>query len=121
MSSSVESSKKFMKKIYLILCLSFLVSSACFAGGGTAWGKIKLTYVNHGWTMVDVDGISDNPDGCESTTYYAMRPSDANYEVLHSTLMAAQLANKRVRFWVSGCSGQGSRFPKIVSVWVHTE
>jgi hypothetical protein len=102
-----------------ILILSAIITFSAFAGGSTKLGVIDHIYVNNTWTMVDVTGVSDNPDGCNSTAYYAVVPSDANYQTIHSTLMAAQLAGKKVKFYVSGCSGQGNKYPKITSVWMY--
>ncbi|WP_196161754.1 hypothetical protein [Reinekea sp. G2M2-21] len=104
---------------YIGIILVSLFSTFAVASGSTASGKIEHLYLNNTWTMVSVSGISENPDSCESTAYYAIIPSDSNYSALHSTLMAAQLAGKTVKFWVNGCSGQGNKHPKIVSVWMY--
>lgn len=106
------------------LCLTLLVTSLSFyssslqASGGTNWGKITETYVHQGWTMVKVEGVTDNPDECESLTYYALNPSQPSYEFLHSTLLTAMISSRKVRFWVDGCSGQHSKYPHIKSVFV---
>ena len=103
----------------LIFILGFLFSVQLHASGVTAVGEISNIYVNNSWTMVHLPTVSDNPDNCSSTGYYAIVPSDSNYEALHSTLLAAHFANKRVKFWVNGCGGQNGSHPKITSVWVY--
>jgi hypothetical protein len=99
----------------LLMAMTF---NNAYASGSTAWGKITVTYVNGGWTMVKVDGFSDNPDECADVDYYALHPNDPNYKVLHAALLSAHIANRYVRFWVDGCSGQGQSRPHIVSVFV---
>jgi hypothetical protein len=102
-------------RFYPFILILFLVSSESHAGGGTGSGLND----NNGWTMVHVPSITNNPDNCPSANYFAIRPSDTNYLTLHSTLLAAFMAEKPVRFWLNGCSGQGSNHPRIVSVWVY--
>ncbi|GAB1624093.1 hypothetical protein AAOGI_41430 [Agarivorans albus] len=107
-----------MKKLFLMLTL---LPALVNASGITSVGKIAHIYVNNGWTMVHLTDVSTNPDSCESASYYAIKPSDANYSSLHATLLAAQVAGKRVKFWVNGCSGQGNKHPKIVSVFMYSD
>ncbi|KID56977.1 hypothetical protein JF50_13995 [Pseudoalteromonas luteoviolacea] len=97
------------------------------AGGSTESGKISQMYVNAGWTMVHLPnlvttekGTKNNPDSCENNHWYALEPSDQNYTTLHSTLMTAQISEKSVHFWVSGCGGQDGKYPKITSIWLNT-
>lgn len=108
-----------MKLKTFLIGLLIASSKALFAGGGTSQGEIAHIYVNNHWTMVHAPSIKDNPDSCQSTSYYAINPADKNYQTLHSTLLAAQLANRKVRFWLSGCGGQNGNHPKIISVWVY--
>jgi len=104
---------------FLILFFVFLLAaSPVDAGGGSAWGTIIESYTNNNWTMVRASGITDNPDSCTSVYYYAVMPEDKNYETIHSTLLAAQIAEKSVRFYLSGCSGQYGDYPHIVSIWI---
>ena len=105
-------------KIFLLFVIFITSTTALAASGSSSWGKVSEVYVHGGWTMVRVTGVSENPSQCTGITYYALHPSDANYEVLHSTLLAAHLANKDVRFWLNGCSGQNNKYPHIVSVFI---
>ncbi|RYV04100.1 hypothetical protein SOPP22_01480 [Shewanella sp. OPT22] len=106
-----------MKQLYIFLLAAF--SLTAFASGITATGKIDHMYVNNEWSMVHLTGVQSNPDNCQSTAYYAIRPGEKNYEVLHSTLLAAHLSGKSVKFWVNGCGGQNNQYPRIVSVWMY--
>ncbi|WP_444890836.1 hypothetical protein [Microbulbifer sp. DLAB2-AA] len=112
---------------YLLFFSLLLPSLAFSAGGSTDTGVIEVMYVNGGWTMVRLPaldgaqpGSKNNPDSCPNSSYYALQPDTANYEALHSTLLAAQLANKKVNFWVSGCGGQSNQYPKISSVYLYS-
>ena len=95
-------------------------ASAC-AGASTGIGMISQYYVHAEWTMVRVDSLTDNPDGCYSTEYYAIEPSQPNYSALNAALLSAQMAGKRVKFWVDGCGGQGAKYPFIRSVFTYTD
>ncbi|AOT08313.1 hypothetical protein [Pseudoalteromonas luteoviolacea] len=110
---------------YLLMAVILAFSLQAKASGGTDSGKIAQMYVNGGWTMVhipnivtNVRGSKNNPDSCNNNYWFAIEPNDPNYTTLHSTLMAAQIAEKNVHFWVSGCGGQNRHYPKIVSVWL---
>ncbi len=104
-------------------CFAFLffhcMPLVAHAGGGTGSGLIENIYVSNGWTMVHVPSIDSNPDNCASISYFAIKPEEENYAVLHSTLLAAFMAGKPVRFWLSGCGGQSNNHPRIVSVWIY--
>lgn len=105
-----------IKWVVLIFVLSW--STSVLSAGMTAWGKVTEVYVNKGWTMVQVSGIADNPDGCTSTTYYSINPNDSNYKVLHSTLVSALALQKKVKFWINSCGGQGMNYPQIESIFM---
>lgn len=91
------------------------------AGGMTQPGEIAEVYVNANWVMARMNGVTDNPDACPSTTYYSLVPGQANYSVLSASLMSAQMTKKRVKFWVSGCGGQGDQYPNIQSIITYTD
>lgn len=109
-----------MSNKFKFLCFSVLtfMTTYSFAGGQTSWGKVTETYVNGGWTMVRVESITENPDECEATYYYALNPSQDNYAVLHSALFAAHMAGKLIKFYVNQCGGQSGKYPQIISVFV---
>jgi hypothetical protein len=112
-------------KYYFLVLMSLPV--VVLASGGTDTDVISSLYVSGSWTMVALPklanaekGSKNNPDSCESTSYYATVPSEPNYNAIHSTLMAAQMSGKKVFFWVNGCGGQGGNYPRIVSVWLQS-
>ncbi|MCG7534513.1 hypothetical protein [Pseudoalteromonas sp. OOF1S-7] len=111
-----------MKKLIMSAC-ALLLSGQVLAGGNTTQGEIDTLYVNNYWTQVHSSSITGNPDSCGGNTstpsYYAIVPTHPNYEALHSTLLAAKFAGKRVKFYVSGCSGQNNQYPRITSIWVY--
>lgn len=104
------------------LLLTFLcLSSAVHAGDFSQTGTITLTYTYGDWTMVKMTGTPVNPDSCSSTEYYAIPSADKNYDAIFSSILAAQIAKKNVRFWIGGCDGQYGYYPKIVSIQVITD
>ncbi len=109
-----------MKAICKFICgiTVFSVASITHAAGATAWGTLTELYVHGSWTMVKVDGITENPDNCISTDFYAISPSDNNYNALHSSILSAYVAKKQIRFWVRDCAGQQDKYPHIISVFV---
>lgn len=107
-----------LHKPFFFFLLILFYNNFAHASGGTSWGKITETYVHQGWTMVKVNGVTENPDNCASVIYYALHPSQESYEYLHSTLLSAMISNRRVRFWVDGCKGQHNHYPNIRSVFV---
>lgn len=105
-------------RAFLLSILSVFSTTPAFASGSTDWGKVSEIYVNGGWSMVKAEGIDDNPDSCQQPNYYALNPTQLNYETLHSTLMTALVTGQSVRFWVDGCNGQNNEHPHIASVFV---
>ena len=100
-------------KLFQLLLLTSAFN-AC-ASGFSQWGTIEQTYTSGSWTMVNVSGVDINPDNCEASHYYAINTSDPNYQAILSSLLAAQMAQKNVRFWLSGCGGQDGKYPKLTS------
>ena len=118
--SGVQQRKTMEKTVKISLwALTMLLSSFVYAGGSTNYGEITELYVNNNWTMVRVQGVTANPDSCSGSGYYALNPADKNYEILHSTLLTAQIAGRKVKFYLSGCSGQSQKYPHIISVWLN--
>jgi hypothetical protein len=83
-------------------------------------GKITQTYTHADWTMVTISGDQVNPDNCESNAYYAINTSEKNYEGILSSILSAQMSGKEIRFWLTGCSVQGGKYPKIISIVIKT-
>ena len=97
-----------------------VLSSVVYAEAGefSIFGEITEVYTGADWTMVRYSGSAKNPSGCEGTAYYSLNLSHANYEGVLSSILAAQMAKKKVRFWLSGCGGQNGKYPKIMSIQV---
>jgi len=108
-----------LNKLVISIAILF-ISSHAFAGLQTARGTISQLYIYAGDVHVMVTGVEDN-DGCESTHYYALKPTTTGFEQMYSALLAAQMSNKKVKFWISGCGGQFDKYPNIISVWVDTQ
>jgi hypothetical protein len=107
-----------LKKTVLFFCC--VATQAVFAADFSNWGTITQTYTSNSWTMVTVTGDPKNPDACASSSLYALNVADTNYEGMLSTILAAQMGQKSVRFWLSGCSGQSGSYPRIVSVQMNS-
>lgn len=108
-----------MERIYILVLLFF--STFAYSGSDTSTSQIKQLYVNASWVMAEVDitissGRESLPSQCRNSGYVAISPTDAGYDIITSTLMLAYAANKTVRFWVDGCSGQNQQHIKIVSI-----
>ena len=108
-----------MKKRYFLV-LSWFLANTVLATGFSQWGTINQTYTTGSWTMVALSGNDENPDDCPADYYYAIATTDANYEAILSSILAAQMAQKQVRFWLAGCSGGDNKFPKITSIQLNT-
>ena len=104
---------------YTFIAFLFLVNQA-FAGDFSYWGTIKQTYTGSGWTMIAIEGEMNNPDGCERSDYYAITTSHSNYNGILSSVLSAQMANKKVSFWLSGCGGQGNKYPRLTSIKINS-
>jgi hypothetical protein len=108
-----------MFRVLMVVVLACAVPPA-FSGDFSNWGTITQTYTSGSWTMVSVMGTAKNPDSCVSSSHYALNVSDSNYEGILSSILAAQMGQKSVRFWLSGCSGQSGNYPRIVSVQMNS-
>ncbi|QTL35762.1 hypothetical protein [Pseudoalteromonas viridis] len=113
-----------IKKVITGIC-ALLMTTQAFADK-TKGGKIDSLYVGNYWTQVHISrgtlAIDTNHCGDKSKTpaYFAINTTHPNYNVLHSTLMAAQFANKTVKLFVDGddCAGQNNNYPRITHIWV---
>jgi hypothetical protein len=110
--------------------LSLGVASTALAAhgySGTTPSLVSQLYVfpEHG-THVKLETQtfpSAGTSGCAAldagqTQYFVLSASDPQYAILHSTLMAAYAANKKVTFYWDGCGGQDGKYPRVKSIWV---
>ncbi|WP_157234621.1 hypothetical protein WKI13_11540 [Teredinibacter turnerae] len=108
-----------MRKISAIL-IALLSTNLVEAGEATTQGKIIASYTSGAWTMVRIDSQSTKTFGCEKPNWYAINSGDSNYQTIVSSILAAQMAQKEVSFWVSGCGGQAGSYPKIESIVINS-
>lgn len=103
-----------MKKIIsmFICAYALLVTQQSFAGSWTPWVTITDTYLHNGagrYANFFVSGTSMNPDGCASGAdfYGISKQGNPMFVEIYSAMLAAQIAGKRVHFWIEGCSWNG--------------
>jgi hypothetical protein len=94
------------------------MSKLAVGGDFTQTATIEKTYTSVDWTQVTLAGTAINPDGCTSSAYYAIDITSSNYDGILSSILTAQMAQKPVLFWVSGCAGSNDQYPEIVSIQV---
>lgn len=98
--------------------LFLFVASNAIAGQQTPSGFVTRTYTSTAWTMIQISSQGSSSYGCAKANYYAINTSSENYSAMLASVLAAQMAQKNVNFWVSGCGGQAGEYPKIESVVV---
>ena len=107
-----------LKKIVVSLVF-FACTAQVSANQFSQFGEVTESYTASGWTMGKLSGNQVNPDGCPKNHYYAINRGAANYEAFLSSILAAQVAKKTVRFWIGGgCAGQNGEYPKIQSIQI---
>lgn len=111
-------SQKMVRAMASAICV--LTAISVNAGELTPKGKITRTYTSGGWTMLAIDTQPTNTFGCDKGNWYATNTGDPNYQTIVSSILAAQMAQKSVSFWVGGCGGQAGSYPKIESVIVES-
>ena len=86
---------------------------------------IERIYYNANFTHVRLSAHNVNRSNCNggasTASYFSLDINNtATYDQMYSMLLAAQLSGAKVRFWLSGCSGQGGKYPKITSIILDT-
>jgi hypothetical protein len=91
---------------------------------GSGWGRITEVYVDAAGTLLRVQfsGKIVNPGGCEGADFYVRELDDsvASDRFLR-VVLAAHLADRRVKFWIDGCSKAqwwGKTRPQIYDIYV---
>lgn len=114
---------------HLVLAAMLIVAGispaiAADEGDGSNWGTIKQLYVDAAGTVLRIDFSRDvvNPSGCEGGDFY-VRELDGSpaSERFMKTVVAAHLANKKVKFWVEGCTKArwwGKTRPQIIDIYI---
>ena len=106
-----------LKKVVALMVFS-VCSVQASANQFSPFGEVTESYTSSAWTMVKLSGAMVNAEGCPKTGYYAINSGSSNYDAILSSILAAQMAKKTVRFWLAGCAGQQGEYPKIVSIQV---
>lgn len=117
-----------MRKLFLITVLvaagSLSGAAADDDGDGSNWGKIKEVYVDAAGTVLRVDFSRTpvNPSKCEGADFYIreLDNSPASDRFV-KTVVAAHLANRKVKFWINGCSKHrwwGKTQPQFIDMYI---
>ena len=114
---------------YLILIAMLAIAGATSIraadeGDGSNWGTIEQLYVDAAGTVLRIDFSRDvvNPSHCEGGDFYVreLDNSPASDRFV-KTVVAAQLADRKVKFWVEGCSRAqwwGKNRPQIIDIYI---
>ena len=87
--------------------LSCLPLSAGAEGEGSDWGRITKLYVDAKMTVMQVhfSRPAINPGNCEGADFYILElDGSAASENFVRVVLAAHLANRKVEFWINGCT-----------------
>lgn len=93
-------------------------------GDGSNWGKIEELYVDAAGTVLRLQFSRDvvNPSRCEGGDFYVRElDGSAASERFVKTVVAAHLANRKVKFWVEGCTKArwwGKTRPQIIDIYI---
>ena len=104
--------------------LALLPLSAGADGDGSNWGKITEFYVDAKMTVMRLHFSRPvvNPGKCEAADFYMLEldgsPASENFVKI---LLAAHLADRKVKFWIDGCTKAqwwGKTQPLIYDVYI---
>jgi hypothetical protein len=93
-------------------------------GDGSNWGTITEFYVDAKMTVMRLTFSREviNPSNCEAGDFYMLELDDSPAsERFVRVVLAAHLANRKVKFWVDGCTRQqwwGKTRPLIYDVYI---
>ncbi|GAB6260086.1 hypothetical protein L4174_005535 [Photobacterium sp. CCB-ST2H9] len=113
-----------MKKMIFLFLLLFTPGMA-LANAMSAQGYITQLYVKPGSNFVRVTFSQPivNTENCEkSGSYIAELDDSKSSDRFYSALLAAHMAQKKVSFWIAGCtSGEywGGKHPKIYDIYIY--
>lgn len=100
---------------------ALLVTIACIASVpafGFFWGAqttITGYYVYANGPSYITTANNQNPDGCQSSSYFALDTGSPNFKELYATVIAAHVSGSTVTLNYDGCFGQ---YPRVNSVAV---
>ena len=119
-------------KIFLSFKLTALVMSLLFGGsamaGGADSGYGKITNLHfsprteNGQVRISFSNSIKNPENCEKTEFYMYEFDDSPASSrFYSTILAAYMAGKTVKFWIYGCTKEkhwGATRPMLYDIYV---
>jgi hypothetical protein len=115
----------FLRSLVAGAFLLGLVSTALASGTSNpsnTYSQVSLVYVTYDDGTHVMLASQNFPSSCADLSggqpYFLLSSSDPQYAILHSTLMAAYAANKRVRLYWNGCGGDGGKYPLVKAIWV---
>lgn len=91
---------------------------------GSGWGNITELYLDAAGTVLRVrfSGEIVNPGGCEGGDFYVRELDDSTAsDRFLRVVLAAHLADRRVKFWIDGCSKSrwwGKTRPQIYDIYL---
>lgn len=91
---------------------------------GTNWGRITQFYVDAKATVMvlQFSRAVVNPMNCEGADFYVRELDDsAASDRFLRTVLAAHLANRKVKFWIEGCTKEkwwGKTRPQIQDIYI---
>ena len=112
--------------IVILLGAPILQLAAADAEGeaGSGWGKITEVYVDAEVSVLRLQFSRAivNPANCEGGDFYVRELDDSTAsDSFLRAVLAAHLANRRVKFWVSGCTKSrwwGKTRPQIYDIYI---
>jgi len=116
-----------MHRLRFTCALAFLFFASHGAANATGYTSYRTIDILHVDSVVYVkfSTTSENPDSCSWSDYpnsYVLLSTQAGYNGILSTLLAAYMANKEISLQVNGCqtmwSGGNGVIPKISRVYM---
>lgn len=108
----------------LLIALTLAPVSAWAEGDGSNWGKITEFYVDAKMSVMRLHFSRPvvNPGNCEAADFYMLElDGSAASENFVRVVLAAHLADRKVKFWIDGCTSQrwwGKTQPLIYDVYI---
>lgn len=96
-----------MKKVFFIF-LTLFSSLSYSANHVTGYSNIEFIRVSEETKIayIKITGQVGNINStCGARDMYALNTNDDNFSVMQSMILAAGMANKRVKFWITDVSG----------------
>lgn len=92
--------------------------------GGSNWGKITEFYVDAKGSVMRLQFSRPvvNPANCEGADFYVLElDNSAASDRFLRVVLAAHLANQKVKFWIDGCTKAkwwGKTRPQIYDIYI---